>query len=577
MGLESNIKRLKDLCAKYETLEFLTFLAGVLLQIPQRHDNPFLKKLMSPMRQLFFLGFLNSLSAPSKNQKGFSEEDWEEMVDLLCQIEMDYFFLLGFPKNGKETKKDVEQISVTMPTFMNYFFNGPLSYQEQEIERIENIFSVFEDDLIGRYDITLADIINFYDLTNDEINKNLNLVFKFTNPENWQKFTASCIEKGLHDPKDWINEAPDEIYAFVNFMQNPGSFLKLDLNKIDYDSISKSKYEKILKLFTFKISPKEDIVYYTENNALMESPLIRLNENHFLPFYIKQYLNAAYNFLFDFSSRINKEKLLKQRDSFVEEKVETLFKDFFGKQASIYSNYSIDNNKSEQDILILYKNTAIIIEVKAGSYRAPMRDPEKAYKKLESDFKKIIQNAYNQTLRVKDAFYENESLIVRNEKKQKLDEFSTVKFRGNLYSIIVSLERFGHIQSNLENMLKIDKNDDFPWAVSLDDLETFLLTLNKSKKRNKIQAFLQYVKIRENYHGHLLCSDELELCGLYLKRPKDFVVWSNTDKVIVTTDDLTEPIEKAYSDGIGFKNERNSIAKKDKTTGILYGDNHNKH
>lgn len=573
MGLESNIKRLKDLCSNYETLEFLTFLAGVLLQIPQRHDNPFLKKLMSPMRQLFFLGFLNSLSDPSKNQKGFSEEEWEEMADLLHQIEMDYFFLLGFPKNGEETKEDVEQISVTMPTFMNYFFNGPLSYQEQEIERIENIFSAFEDDLIHQYGITLADFINFYDLTNDEINKNLNLVFKFANPENWQKFTASCIEKGLHDPKDWINEAPDEIYAFANFMQNPGNFLKLDLNKIDYDSISKSRYEKILKLFTFKISQKEDIVYYTENNALMESPLIRLNKNEFLPFFLKQYLNAAYNFLFDFCSQIDKDKLLKQRDLFVEKKVETLFKDFFGKQASIYSNYSIDNNKSEQDLLILFKNTAIIIEVKAGSYRAPMRDPERAYKKLESDFKKIIQNAYDQTLRVKDAFYENESLIVRNEKKQKLDEFSTAKFRGNLYSVIVPLERFGHIQSNLQDMLEIDENDDFPWAVSLDDLEAFLLTLNKSKKRNKIQAFLQYIKIRENYHGHLLCSDELELCGLYLKRPKDFIAWSNKDEVIVTAADLTEPIEKAYSNGMGFKNERNFKAKKDKTTGILYSNN----
>lgn len=571
MKLDSKIEELKEKCSKYETNEFLTFLGGILLQISQREENPYLKKLMSPMRQLFFLGLLNSQKTNVSNAKGFSEEEWNEMANLLHEIEMEYFYLLGFPKGGKESKEEIQKISVTMPTFMNYFFNGPLCYQEQEIERIERMFIEFEKDIFQHYHVNINDFIVFYDLTNKIVNDNLNKAVTFLQPERWQEFTQKCIAKGLFDPEEWINEAPEEIYGYANFMQNPGSILKLDINKINFENISKETFMKILEIFTLKIETKNDITYYTEENALMSFPFIKINDNEFLPFYLKQYLNATYSLLFDFCCKIDRVKALKKRDVFIENKVYELLNDFFGKDGFIYTNYSIDDNVSEQDLLVIYKGFAIIIEVKAGSYRAPMRDANKAFNKLKSDFKKIIQNAYDQTFRVKKAFYENAVLTIKNEKKQDLYKLKTGKYYNNLYSIIVTFDRFGHIQTNLNDMLEIDKEDNFPWAVNIDDLEAFMLTLKKRK--NKIYDFLNFLKYREQFHGHLICSDELELCGLFLKNKSDFINWSNKEEMIVTASDLTEPIEKSYRDGMGFKNERYLNEKKDGSTGFLYDKN----
>jgi len=567
MELEIKIQKLKDLCSKYETDEFLTFLAGILLQIPTRNENPFFKNLMSPMRQLFFLGFLNLQRNSYENKIGFSEEEWEEMSKLLFEIELEYFYLLGFPRQGKETREEIEKISVTMPTFMNYYFNGPLTYQEQEIERIENIFKDFEGVFISEWNLKISDFIIFYDLLNKEINSNLNKATKFLDPTVWQEFTSKCIDKGLTDPSTWIAEAPEEINSFLNFNRNPGSFLKLNIEQFDFSVISKTSFTKILELFTAEKIVNNDIIYYTEENNLLTHPFLRINETEFLPFYLKQYLDACYNFLFKKCIQIDSDKILKSRDIFVEVKAERIFRKLFKDEAFYYTNYSIDNNTSEQDLLIIYKRNIIVIEVKASNYRAPMRDANKAFDKLKSDFKKNIQYASNQIIRVTNAFKYNDGIEIKDANRKTLFAFNPKKY-NNIYSIIVTLERFGHIQTNLSEMLSIDDDNDFPWAVCLDDLEAFILTL--IKKKNRVNSFLTFLKYRQNYHGHLICSDELELCGLFLKDEKDFINRSLKEEMIVTLDDLTEPIETAYYNGLGFENERFITKKKDGKTLFLY-------
>jgi hypothetical protein len=566
--LENKIKELRDIISEYESNELLTFLAGILLQMPGRHENPFLKKLMSPLRQLFFLGFLNLTSTKQKTKKGFSEEEWNKIADLLHGIEMEYFYLLGFPKQGKETAEELQKIKVTMPTFMNHFFNGPLAYQEQEIERIEEIFKDFQLQIQNEFGVSISDFITFYDLINDQIQKNLNLAFKLVNKEAWEAFTDKCVAKGLNDPKDWIAEAPDEIYAYVNFMKNPGSILIIDLSKLDYSILSRGKCEKIIELFTCNPKPTADIIYYTQENELLSKPFIRISDSEFLPFLFKQYLNACYTLLFDACLKINKDKLLKARDNFVERKTVAIFNKIFQKEGFIYTNYSIDNGVSEQDLLILYKGNALIIEIKAAGYRAPMRDPHKAFDKLKMDFKKSIQYAYEQTLRVSKAFKNLEKLPIMDARKKVLYEIPTKKYKT--YPIIVTLERMGQIQIDLEDMLEIDENELYPWCVSIDDLEAFILTL--SKTNNKIQSLLTFLEYREKYHGHLLCSDELEICGAFLKNKKDFIARSEQEEIVVTYPDLTEPIEKSYREGMGFDNERHFQSKKDGRVHFLYED-----
>lgn len=51
-------------------------------------------------------------------------------------------------------------------------------------------------------------------------------------------------------------------------------------------------------------------------------------------------------------------------------------------------------------------------------------------------------------------------------------------------SIVVTLERFGQIQTDLSTILKIYGKDDYPWSICIDDLEIFLLQMEKLGKRH---------------------------------------------------------------------------------------------
>jgi hypothetical protein len=134
-----------------------------------------------------------------------------------------------------------------------------------------------------------------------------------------------------------------------------------------------------------------------------------------------------------------------------------------------------------------------------------------------------------------------------------IEEIDTTKYEQD-FSIIVNLKSFGQIQCDLSTLIKLENDDDvYPWAVKLDDLEIFLLTLTAQKK--KPIDFVNYLLMRETLHEKLICSDELEICGGFLigkLNPKQV----ERIGVVMTAPDLGDIFDKQYHKTMGFKNEK---------------------
>ena len=138
-----------------------------------------------------------------------------------------------------------------------------------------------------------------------------------------------------------------------------------------------------------------------------------------------------------------------------------------------------------------------------------------------------------------------------------------------VYTIVVTQERFGAIQTNLEILLEIEDDDDYPWSVCVDDLEVFLLALKKKKMGTMFLR--QFLNHRRHYHGHIVCGDELETCALFIQDAKTFVK-DSTDKSIIFFDPRsTQIFEELYQNGLGFKNERHYDMKLKKQVGFPFG------
>lgn len=214
------------------------------------------------------------------------------------------------------------------------------------------------------------------------------------------------------------------------------------------------------------------------------------------------------------------EKVKKHRDNSLEEKVTAIFKSFFPTHgAFFYENYYAVSGY-EQDLLILYKGHAFIIETKASKLREPFRDIEKAIVRLKSDFKDSIQAGYDQCKRVEDCFAKGQKFPVSDERGNVQYVIDPHKYHS-VFCIIVTLERFGSLQTDLNLLLSKRDSAENPWSVYIDDLETFLLSLTTIMRESQAK-FTQFLKQRRLLHGRSYAIDELDICGAYINDPEKF-------------------------------------------------------
>lgn len=564
--LEIKIAKLKSLVSEYETLDFLQHVSLTIARSGERDTSPLFKNLLSPQRQLFYLASLHLESKQTKNKVIPTEKEWDKMTELLRDIELYYIkHIWFFDDLSSMREEEKNKISIALPTFMNYFCNGSLSYLEQIIERIKNTFDSFDNKIKEEFELSINDLLACFEFIEKEINTKLNSPPEFINKKKWQSFTTEMISKGITEPKDWIKEAPSEINDAMDFMRNPGRFLIINLDNL-INPFDTTMLHSFISIFSCSKEESEQILYYTDTNILLQKPIFQINPTQFFVFNINQIVTAIYDKLYQFCNSLTNGKIHIHRDRLLELKTRNIFENFFPKETRLFTSYNVDGH-SEQDLLVLFKSLALIIEIKAANNRAPLRDPYKAFEKIKSDFKKSIQNGFDQANRVWEKFIGKEQFEIRDKNKKILATLNPNKY-NNVFTIIVTLDRFGVIQSDLEYLLQIDDITPYPWAVNIDDLESFLLLLKKRK--GHIGNLISFLKNRGLLHGHIVAGDELDVCCMFYDKPKQFINYCRKDDTIVFHGDWTNVLTKEYNKGLGFTNERYLREKKEGRTHFIF-------
>jgi len=251
------------------------------------------------------------------------------------------------------------------------------------------------------------------------------------------------------------------------------------------------------------------------------------------------------------TTKENTTKYVARKGKLLEDRIVELFSNFFQTDFKFFQGYYVDGH--EQDVLFLWKKYAFIIEAKGYSLREPFRNPEKAFVRIKDDFNACIGYGYEQTRRVEKKFIDCVPLRITDKDGNLIEEVDTTQYEED-FSIIVNLKTFGQIQSDLSTLIKLENDDDvFPWAVRLDDLEIFLLTLIAQKKKPK--DFVNFLLMRETLHGKLVCSDELQTCGGYLTGKLSEKIINKYD-LINPSNDFSSIFDSQYRKVMGFKNEK---------------------
>ena len=537
-NFESNIDELQELVSKYDTESFAGFFSFFIKQKIETDVNTDINKFESKLKDFLYLIALNVFSSKEGTEKfEFPAHDLSLMADKLNQIK--YF---NYPQNSNEYS---DNTVIHEMALRNHFDNGVLSYVEQDFEKLRRVFSPFEAKIIHDFGLDVEFII--------QICKEIELIsiirakqyMGFMNSKEFFDFNKR-IQTGKMNFSESFDLLPEKIQeAFHSFNYKAYAYLMFKAEDLYY-SLNDEKVDKFLKLVSTEPFQSNLIRYYTAESPFETTPLLKLPDGNYLSLYGKQLPISIYKILYShlFNDKNYNVKLREHRENTLEEKVAEIFRSFFpSKDSLFYENYFVIDG-FEQDLLILYRGNVFIIEVKASKLREPFRNVGKAIQRIKTDFKNSIQYGFDQCKRVEDFFYSDAIVEIKDDRKKTIHTINPKEIT-NVFSIVVTLERFGSLQTDLQLLLEKDEDIDYPWCVYIDDLEIFLMTLKKNLKSNMLK-FLDFLDCRRQMHGRIHSVDELDICASYMQNPVEF-------KKIVESDNnflMFSPYEQGYFDEI---------------------------
>ncbi|MCW3111225.1 MAG: hypothetical protein JWQ09_5731 [Segetibacter sp.] len=408
--------------------------------------------------------------------------------------------------------------------FQNYFHNGTLSYVEQDLEKIRRVFSPFNRTIEKHFGFDVDTAIEIYKHTELNGKIKFHYIMAYAKTEEFQRF-----KKRLQNKECSFDEAFDDLpqsiqEGFLNFFDKTHAFLTFTPEDLCL-SFEPEKVQKFLDNFSCAPDPSIKFLYYTDENPLDKAPILKLPNGTYLHICQKLLPAAIYNRFYDLllNDQNFHDKVRQHREKQLEKKVTEIFKQFFPKGFFFYENYKVLKT-AEQDLLILWKGFAFIIEVKASKLHEPFSNIEKAVQIIKKDFKKSIQYGYEQCRRIEGFFKGTQAFEILNKRDECLFRVQPHKYH-TIFSIIVTLERWGALQTDLKHLLEKEDDNVYPWSVYIDDLETILMSLNKLK--NPVGAFITYLKERQKLHGRSYSIDELDICSEYMLAPEKFSVNAN--------------------------------------------------
>lgn len=556
VNIEQKSKEIQGIISRYTKESFVSFFADFIRHNNIRGTHGFSNKLKSKLKDSQYLIALRlSSNIEGKEKLYYSEENdliLQKVGDIILEIVNFYLSENYTPKYLDSNKIRNNKLIIHELTFKNYFQNGVLNYREQEVNSIVRLFEPYQEKIKKQLKIDLKTLIELCDYSEELYKIKAVKSHLFTQNENFS-LLLSKLSSGIISNEEFnenLLQLPEEVIdSFHSFYESPHE--SLIFNKEDYYSkFDKNDVDIFCNTFSIGINEKINYLFYSQENPLDTKPIIHLGENKYLNIYQKQLPTALYNLLYKVLSKTEKEKtqLNHRRGKVVfENHTLNLFAKFFkkAKHLQVYHNYYLKGENAEKDILIIANNYAFVIECKTSRFREPRRSTEQAYKRISSDFKDCIQNGYDQCYTVENA------LLNRDEVKI-IHNGETININSNklqdIFSIVVTAERFGAIQSDLGLLLQRKNEEDvYPWSVYIDDLEVFLLTL-KTMFNNPIRKFVDYLIHREYLNDRVITNDELDICALYLQNQSNFKKISEDDSIV-----FIDPVLQNYFDQLYFK------------------------
>jgi hypothetical protein len=248
-------------------------------------------------------------------------------------------------------------------------------------------------------------------------------------------------------------------------------------------------------------------------NTLYEKPFVHHEGRYFL--FLPPLVRTALfkTFGFDLQADANyRETFGAAQGRWLEHQAAERLRQVFGPQAVILNPKRADKNRDElADVLVLYDRNILIVQCKSKGLRHESRTGAD-FEALVSDVRKAVVEAFDQGLAARDylSALEEPVILVQGGEAQIAREFVT-----GVYLLTVTPVPLQFLTTRLANndsVRDLFPGGEFPWALSLPDLDTLTDVLRTPAR------FLHYARkrIQVERTPFSMHGDEMDLLGLYL-------------------------------------------------------------
>ena len=289
-------------------------------------------------------------------------------------------------------------------------------------------------------------------------------------------------------------------------------------------------------------------------NAKNAYPIIQLPEDEYLLFQTYSLTQALYEtpFFWFNDDAAYRSTAMQYRGEFTENFSAERLKLVFGEDR-VFSNIDIYNSKKkagEIDVLVVFADRAIILQAKSKKLTIDSRKGNN--NNLQSDFKKAIQDAYDQS-------YLCATLL--NDKNYKLidklgNELNLNREYKEIYPFCVISEHYPSLSFQARQFLKFQETKNIKPPFVMD---VFLLDVMTEILQSPLY-FLSYVNRRTSYGEKILSAHELTIFSYHLKQN----LWIDDENtMLVLEDDISVDLNLA------MLTRRDGIPGPDTPEGIL--------
>lgn len=160
--IEEIIDDIKELLTPVREESLLLHAMRVINELSDRKTSSLYTHISSPMRQSLYLIDVFYSIERRKGKLDMDDKRWNKIALLLNEIEMTYFVNIGFP-NGSDLYHDErdQKVHISLATFVSFFNNAVLRYEEQTQDRIIRYFKPYDDYIQSNYGFKIEEALIF--------------------------------------------------------------------------------------------------------------------------------------------------------------------------------------------------------------------------------------------------------------------------------------------------------------------------------------------------------------------------------------------------------------------------------